>query len=146
MYYFDTSILVPLVLPEPTSNRVEAYARALPLGSLYLSHWGRTEVASAVSREVRLQSLSPEQGRRVWDRFSQMVDDSFRLIAPQVGDFSTADAFVLQFATALRAGDALHLAIAKNRGAASLLTLDRGLIKAARLLGIPASHGIRLAS
>jgi hypothetical protein len=46
--------------------------------------------------------------------------------------------YVLNFRTALRVGDALHLAIAKNHGAVKLPTLDDGLLKAAKLLAVPA--------
>ena len=38
----------------------------------------------------------------------------------------------------LRAGDALHLAIATNRSAEALYSLDRKLIEAGRRLGVPA--------
>ncbi|BAZ39985.1 hypothetical protein NIES4101_59450 [Calothrix sp. NIES-4101] len=45
--------------------------------------------------------------------------------------------------TGLRAGDALHLAIARNRSIENLLSLDRQLIDAARKLNIPSdSSGI----
>jgi uncharacterized protein len=40
-----------------------------------------------------------------------------------------------------RAGDALHLAIASNRNVENLLSLDRGLIDAARRLNIPSDSG-----
>lgn len=44
----------------------------------------------------------------------------------------------------VRAGDTLHLAVARNNGALEVLSLDQGLIKAARQLGLTASTGIRL--
>jgi hypothetical protein len=42
----------------------------------------------------------------------------------------------------LRAGDALHLAIAGNRQAAAIYSLDKGLLMAGRLLDLPVSMGI----
>ncbi|MBW8029165.1 PIN domain-containing protein [Ferrovum myxofaciens] len=50
---------------------------------------------------------------------------------------------MLHFATKLRAGDALHLAIALNNGAKILYTLDDGLLHAAKLMSVYASRGIK---
>jgi predicted nucleic acid-binding protein len=49
----------------------------------------------------------------------------------------------VHFETGLRGADALHLAIAKNQGAEKILTLDEGLLKAAKLLKVSAARGIR---
>jgi hypothetical protein len=38
----------------------------------------------------------------------------------------------------------MHLALAKNHAATSLLTLDKGMLKAGKLLKLPVTHGIRL--
>jgi predicted nucleic acid-binding protein len=43
----------------------------------------------------------------------------------------------------LRLGDALHLAIANNHGAERFLTLDKKLLKAGKLLGLPVTTGVR---
>ena len=43
--------------------------------------------------------------------------------------------------TGLRAADALHLAIADNRDAEAIYTLDKRMIAAGRTLGLPASAG-----
>jgi predicted nucleic acid-binding protein len=40
-------------------------------------------------------------------------------------------------ATGLGAGDALHLAIAANRSASAVYSLDKMLVKAGRILGLP---------
>jgi hypothetical protein len=42
----------------------------------------------------------------------------------------------------LRAGDALHLAIAGGRGAETIYSLDKTLIKAGTTLGLPMGEGI----
>ncbi|MBC7637090.1 MAG: hypothetical protein H7251_15980 [Acetobacteraceae bacterium] len=44
--------------------------------------------------------------------------------------------------TGLRGGDALHLAIAANRRASAIYSLDKGLVKAGKMLGLPVSRGI----
>lgn len=46
--------------------------------------------------------------------------------------------------TKLRAGGALHFAIASNNGAKAVYTLDNGLLNAEKLLKLSASRGIRL--
>ena len=49
-----------------------------------------------------------------------------------------------RFATGLRAGDALHLAIAGNRQAEVVYSLDKAMIRAGKTLGVPTSPGILL--
>jgi predicted nucleic acid-binding protein len=44
----------------------------------------------------------------------------------------------------LRAGDALHLAIAVNNNARMIYSLDRTFIQAGKKLGLPVQRGIRL--
>ena len=51
------------------------------------------------------------------------------------GHFRIAARFADQYALALRAGDALHLAIAGDKGA-SLCTLDRRLAEGGMALGV----------
>ncbi|MDE2230228.1 MAG: hypothetical protein KGL11_14465 [Alphaproteobacteria bacterium] len=42
----------------------------------------------------------------------------------------------------MRAGDALHLAIATNHGAEAIYSLDKTLLKAGRRLGLPVSAAV----
>jgi hypothetical protein len=66
-------------------------------------------------------------------------DTSF--VAPLI----LSESYVENFETGLRAGDALHLAIAANRRAETFYSLDRTLLRAGRLLDLPiSSGGIRL--
>ena len=57
MRYFDTSFLVPLILPEATSTRIADFFEALPADDLATSHWTRVEFASLLAREVRMGGL-----------------------------------------------------------------------------------------
>lgn len=144
MLYFDTSFLPPLFLEEKTSRKIEAYVTTLSVGDLYLSHWTRLEFSSLVAREVRMRGLTPEEGQAVLLQFDQLVEESYRVILPTALDYELAREFLKQFATGLRAGDALHLAIASNHGATKILTLDEGMLKAGKQLKLPVSPGIRL--
>ena len=41
MRYFDTSFLVPLILPEATSEPIAGFFEDLPTEDLAVSHWTR---------------------------------------------------------------------------------------------------------
>ena len=57
--YFDTSFLVPLILPEATSEPISAFFEDLSHEDLAVSDWTRVEFASLLAREVRMGSLPP---------------------------------------------------------------------------------------
>lgn len=143
MLYFDTSFLAPVILEEPTSARVEAFIARMPAGRLFVSHWTRTEFASLLSREVRMKALTTDEALAAIDQFDSMVAESFKVLVPGVADFELATRYLQHFPAKLRAGDALHLAIASNHGAKMIYALDQGLIAAARVLKVKASRGIK---
>lgn len=87
--------------------------------------------------------LNQADARSAGAQFDRMIEDAHQVLTPTVGDFALAKRYVENFATQLRAGDALHLAIAKNWGMEALYTLDETLLKAGKLLKIPVSRGIR---
>jgi predicted nucleic acid-binding protein len=144
MLYFDTSFLAPLILEEATSAKIEAFFARLPTGELYVSHWTRVEFSSLIAREVRMGGLAESDALLAIGQFDEMVADSFQVLAPSVADYELAKEYIQNFATKLRAGDALHLAIASNNGMKTFHTLDEGLLNAARLLKVHASRGIKL--
>jgi uncharacterized protein len=142
--YFDTSFLAPLILEEATSERIEAFCAKLQAGQLYVSHWTRVEFASLIAREVRMGGLTEADALLAIGQFDELVADSFQVLAPSVADYELAKRYIQHFASKLRAGDALHLAIASNHQAKTFYTLDDGLLAAAKLLKVSASKGIRL--
>lgn len=144
MLYFDTSFLAPLILEETTSAKIEAFFAKLPVGELYVSHWTRVEFTSLIAREVRMGGLAESDALLAIGQFDEMVVDSFQVVAPSVVDYEQAKGYIQHFATKLRAGDALHLAIASNNGAKMLYTLDEGLLHAAKLMKVHASRGIKI--
>ena len=144
MLYFDTSFLAPLILEESTSTKIEAFFAKLPAGEFYVSHWTRVEFASLIAREVRMGGLAESDALLAIAQFDELVTESFQVLAPAVADYELAKAYIQHFATKLRAGDALHLAIASNHGAKTLYTLDGGLLNAAKLLKVHASRGIKV--
>lgn len=144
MLYFDTSFLVPLILPEATSEPIAEFFKDLPADDLTVSDWTRAEFASLLAREVRMGNLDAAAARKAGSRFEAMVEESFVVLLPSRDDFDRAREWLMHFDTGLRAGDALHLAVASNRGADAIYSLDKLMVAAGQALGTPASMGILL--
>jgi hypothetical protein len=143
MVYLDTSFVAPLVITEETSDAVEAIVLKLKAGELTTSMWTQVELASLVARKVRMGDLSASEAHVVQREFERVLGESFEMLLPTGADFVTASKYVETPKTGLRAGDALHLAIAANHGATKILTLDRGFLEAGKRLKLPVSRGIR---
>jgi predicted nucleic acid-binding protein len=143
MVHLDTSFAAPLVIAEATSDAVEAAVRKLPAGELTTSLWTQVELASLVSRKVRMGELSPSAADAVRREFERVLGESCEMVLPTGADFVTASKYLETPKTGLRAADALHLAIAANHGARKILTLDQGFLEAGRRLKLPVSRGIR---
>ena len=144
MVYLDTSFLAPLFLPEETSGDVPAYVQGLPVRELAVSNWTMVEFSSLLARKVRANELNPEGAAEADAKFEAAVGNSFVMLFPGGDDFAVARRYVQRHETGLRAPDALHLAIAANRGARTILSLDKKLIAAGKILGLPVSQGIGL--
>src|SRR3546814_18428066 len=69
--------------------------------------------------------------------FNKLVAESFTVLPVTGGQFRAAARFADQHALGLRAGDALHLAVASEHGA-TVHTLDQRLVAAGPALGVPA--------
>jgi len=143
MRYFDTSFLAPLVREEKTSSRIARFMAGMPTGELAISRWTEVEVASLLARDVRMRALRDEEAREADAFFEDIVRDSFIVLLPGADDYALARRYLRAYETGLRAGDALHLAIAGNHQAAAIYSLDKTMIKAGRILGLPVSAGIR---
>ena len=134
--YLDTSVHLPTLIVEPSTEAVYDYLSAINQ-ELLVSDLAAAEVASALSRLVRMGRLTGA------DAAARLTDfDAWRAAMSLPVDIRVADArlayiYVQRFDLALRAPDALHLAIARRLDA-TLITLDRRLVTAARELGIAA--------
>src|ERR1700719_5158102 len=106
------------------------------------SHWTRVEFSSILGREVRMGRLDPRGAAAVDARFESLISGSFAMLLPTAEDYGLAKRYIGNYATGLRAPDALHLAIAANNQAEAIVTLDRGLLAAGTALGLPMSAGI----
>ena len=112
MVYFDTSFLAPLFLEESTSARIEQFVAGLSPGELAVSDWTRVEFSSLLAREVRMGGLDAVVAKEIDDQFEAVVEESFIVLLPDRDAFSLAKTFLQHYDDGLRAGDALHLAIA----------------------------------
>jgi len=139
--YFDTSFLAPLILQEATSAMVEEFVRALPPDQLAISHWTLVEFSSLLAREVRMGRLSAAAAAAADFEFESVTTESFVVLAPNPSDFALARRYLRTYDSGLRAGDALHLAIAKNNGAETVYSFDNVMANAGTLLGIAVSRG-----
>ncbi|MEH2381771.1 MAG: type II toxin-antitoxin system VapC family toxin [Nostoc sp.] len=88
-----------------------------------------------------MSELSLEQMEAVIRSFKEDATQSYTVFTVTTADFILAAEFIQQWETGLRAGDALHLAIARNRSIENILSLDRGLIDAALQLNISSDSG-----
>jgi predicted nucleic acid-binding protein len=123
MVYVDTSVLVPLFLNEPFSVAVASwYAREK--SELVASAWCIPEFASALGIKQRTGAIDDQQAQGAWTRFERMVAADLRLLPVEPAHFHRAAELVFDAASALRAGDALHLACAEAVGAKHMATLD----------------------
>jgi uncharacterized protein len=136
MIFLDTSIVLPIFIDEPASNVVRAWFSTVPPEELAISEWTATEFASAVGITLRSRRINEEVARDAFERFRQLSDQSLQVLIPERMDFSLASRFLERFELGLRAGDALHLAIAFNHGAREVYSLDEILIKSGRALKI----------
>ena len=143
MLYFDTSFLVPLILIEPTSTRIQRFLSRQEAGELAISQWTRVEFSSLLARGVRMGALTRKEALFADTQFEMLVSESFIVLLPGAEDFELAKQFLQRYGTGLRAGDALHLAIAKNHGANAIYSLDKGLRGAGKKLRLPVRSGIR---
>lgn len=137
MVYFDTSFLVPIILEESTSRKIERFLARQIADELAVSSWTRLEFSSVLAREVRTGGLESRAALNADAEFEAMMAESFTLLLPQAEDFELAKRYVQQYRTGLRAGDALHLAIASNNGATTIYSLDKKLYNAGKLLRLP---------
>jgi uncharacterized protein len=103
----------------------------------------RSSFSSLVARKVRTRELDPEAAEQADARFEIMASDAFAVFLPDANDFGLAKRYLGNFETGLRAGDALHLAIAANRHARAIYSLDRKLMMAGKILDLPVRMGIR---
>lgn len=137
MLYLDTSVLVAALTPESLTPDIQQWLADQTPGDLHVSDWVITEFSSALSIKLRAGQITDENRADALAAFTAMIDESFGVLSVSRDDFRTAAHFADQAGIGLRAGDALHLAVAGSHGA-TLCTLDRKLLQAAPAVAVSA--------
>lgn len=133
--WLDASVLVSLVTREPTSALVDRVLNEeidIPVASDFCV----AESSAAISRLVRIRTLSAPQAEQLFQELDIWTSNVSRRLPIEADDIQQATALVRLPGVALRAPDAIHIAAAQRVGA-TILTLDRGMARAADLLGVP---------
>jgi uncharacterized protein len=133
--FWDASAIVPLLVAEKTTKRLQALALRDPD---MLAWWGSAvECASALARLEREEALDPKSAEHAFERLTRLAD-AWHEIEPS--ELVRENAVRFLRVHALRAADALQLAaafVAAERRPASLqvVTLDDRLADAMRKEG-----------
>ena len=136
MLYVDTCVLLAALTPEAHSDTAAAFLEQAT-APLAISPWSATELHSALGLKVRTKALSPSQAEAVLQGFERSLAPGLLMLELEPQDFRNANACLRSWTPALRAADALHLAIASGRGAI-LCSLDAPFVMAAQQLGLDA--------
>jgi len=138
MIYLDTSILVSLLVKEAQSAGVSAWFARLSQEEITISEWTCAEFSSAIGMKVRTGELTTELACETLRTFRALAENSLKVLVPDRADYLLSSRYLEQFDLGLRAGEALHLAIAADHGARVIYTLDRRLVEISRKLKIKA--------
>lgn len=127
-------MLVPALVPERFSNPAEDWIGVRLSGSLAISGWTHTEVASALAQKQRAGAITAERRAQAAE-FWKSISGLMTLARVEPDDFAIAAELVDAGLRGLRSGDALHLAVAR-RADFALATFDRDLADAAEAVGV----------
>jgi uncharacterized protein len=134
--YLDASAMVKLYLPEPDSDALDAAIRGR--SDLMVSDLAITEIVSSISRRRREGILPSPSCVRLYRKILADIESGFYIkneLMPEV--HREAERLLMAIDdVALRAADALHLALASLSGASAIVTYDLRLARAAIRIGL----------
>ena len=135
MIYIDTSALVPVFIREPKSDAVIAWLESSD-DRLAISEWSLVEFASAAAIKVRTGQTAANVAKQAMARVHEFAQKHCTVAGPGREEFRRAAELAADEALKLRAGDALHLAIAVSLSAQGIFCLDDAMIESAKSLGM----------
>jgi predicted nucleic acid-binding protein len=134
LIYADTSLLLPLYVPEVNSDKASSAVRGAE--ELLISDLTVAEFLVGLARKVKLGTLSQPSATQVREAFEQhMAEGYLRRVAWASRHSEAAGQLAAQSPVTLRSLDAIHLAVAVEHEA-TIATLDGRLSDAARAAGI----------
>jgi len=134
--YLDASALVTMFTVDAHRQRLSLWLASVT-GRLTLSDWTLTEFSSALAVGRRIGRLNHAESEAVEAALESWLHSEPPALAVDAVDIRTARRFIRSTTLPLRAGDALHLAIASRAGC-SIATFDNAMRRAATDLGVPA--------
>ncbi len=135
MIYLDTSVVVALLTPEALSSRALEWLEECR-DSLISSDWLITETHSALGLKQRHHGLSPEARRAAGEHFERLLRGGVELRSLDRDRFRQAAELLQDPVFGLRAGDALHLAVALRSRCSHLASFGGRMQQAAATLGL----------
>ena len=132
--YLDCNVVVALLTPDALSDRAVRIRRPDD-DFIFVSDFAAAEFAAVISRRVRTRTCTRDEGRTALDKFDAWVAATARGVELSPADIVTAGSYLRRLDLTLSAPDAIHIATAQRLGA-SLLTFDRAMAAAARVLGV----------
>ncbi|HEY5299369.1 MAG TPA: type II toxin-antitoxin system VapC family toxin [Acetobacteraceae bacterium] len=132
--YLDASVVLPAIKEEEASDAVDRFLSDWP-GAIVVSDFAAAEVASALSRFVRMGHLDDVEAAEFLAKFDAFRAQTSSPCDLHAGDARLASTYVRRFDLMLKAPDALHAAICRRLDL-TLVTLDRRLARAAGELGL----------
>ncbi len=136
MIYVDTSLLLPVYVPEERSE--EANRILETVSPIIISDLTVAEFHVSLARKVKLGTLSTPQSEAARAAFeSHLRDGLLQRVALRSTHYDAAGRMASQSSLVLRTLDALHIAVTASLGS-PVATFDGRLADAARDLGFEA--------
>ena len=135
MIYCDTSLLVTALTVEDRSAQAQAWLTTRNEGDLCISPWVVSEFSSALAIKLRSGAVPVAERARILSNWHVLQQDHLAMVAVPETAFALAAHFCDRYESKLRAGAALHLAVA-SLGGHALATLDRTMAEAASAVGV----------
>ncbi len=143
MIYLDTSVVVALLTPEKRSaHALDWFAQSRE--PLISSDWLITETHSALGIKQRHHGLSFEARLAAGEQFERLLQSGVELRSLDRERFRQAAELLQDPGLGLRAGDALHLAVALHSRCTQLASFDGRMQQAAKTLGIGSVQALGL--
>ncbi len=135
MIYLDTSVVVALLTPEERSTQaLDWFGQSCE--HLISSDWLITETHSALGIKQRHHGLSSAARQVAGEQFERLLEGGVELRSLDRERFRQAAELLQDPGLGLRAGDALHLAVALHSHCTHLASFDSRMQQAAAALGM----------